>query len=110
MTNSEFFAQPQVVQALEELEQTCFELRERGVDEDAFPGPAIFLRERGIVPPDGRKLQVRHTIEHPETRGGGLAENMPNKPGCPGGTGDCWPGKCKWIKGEYVCSWICDCR
>jgi hypothetical protein len=107
MDRTEYFAQPQVAQVLQELEDACFAVRDDGEGEDAFPDAMDFLRERGVDPPGGGSIQVRHTVEESPMSREEL-ENKPNKPRCPEG-GDCFPGKCKWIGGEYVCSWVCNC-
>jgi hypothetical protein len=108
MDRAEYFARPEAAKALEELDDTCFALRERGEGEDAFPDARSFLRERGVDPPGGGAIYVRHTVEEPGTTVEALAE-MPTKPVCPGGGGDCRPTNCKMIRGQWVCSWICDC-
>jgi hypothetical protein len=107
MDITEYFAQPQVTQALQELEDACFVVRENGGGEDAFPDAMDFLRERGVDPPDGSSIQLRHTVEEKEMSREEL-ENKPERPGCPG-SGECYPRNCKWIKGDYVCSWVCNC-
>lgn len=108
MDRTEYFAHPETAKALEELEETCFALREQGAGGETFPDVVTFLRERGVDPPGARTIYVRHTVEEPGTTVETLAA-MPTKPACPGEGGDCRPTNCKMIRGQWVCSWICDC-
>lgn len=107
MDRTEYFARPQATRALGELTDACFEARERTGDESGFPDAAEFLRERGIDPPGGGKISVRHTIEEPGT----AVEDLmtPDRPICPGGHDGCRPTDCRLVKGQWVCSWTCNC-
>lgn len=108
MDRTEYFAQDHVVEALGELEEAAFAARERG--EDALPDAMAFLRERGVDPPGGGGIRVVLSVEDPGTTPKDL-ESQPSRFTCPeGSSGECIPKNCKWIKGQYVCSWICDCR
>jgi hypothetical protein len=107
MEFGEYVARSEVGKALEELDSACFASRERGEGEEAFPDARQFLVERGIEPPSGR-IHVRHTIEAQDMTAEQL-KMKPERPICPDGGGECVPRNCRLIKGEMICSWICNC-
>ena len=108
MNNAEYFAQPQVAAAIDALEEAAFAARERGEGDDAAPDAESFLSERGVDPPDEGRIHLLLRVEDADATLEQLA-NKPLRPTCPDGPGECVPRNCKWVEGEYVCSWICRC-
>ena len=107
MDRTEYFARPEARSALEELTEACFAVRENGGDESGFPDAMGFLRERGVEPPGGGTISIRHTIEQEGTEVKDLM--TPSRPVCPGGHDGCRPTNCRMVNGQWVCSWTCDC-
>jgi len=109
MKSAEYFAQPQVSEAIDALEEVAFAARERGEADDAIPDAMAFLQERGVELPDEGGVHLMLSVEEAEATPEQLL-NKPLRPICPDGSGECFPRNCKWIKGEYVCSWVCRCE
>ncbi len=107
MDRTEYLAQPAARRALEELTEACFAVRENGGGESEFPDATDFFREREVEPPGGGKISIRHTIEQQGTKVEDLM--TPSRPMCPDGRDGCRPTNCRMVKGQWICSWVCDC-
>lgn len=106
MELEDYLAKPAVAGVLNDLVDACFGVLEEGGDEDDFPDATEFLKAREIEIPGSGTLHVRYTVEEKEIQ---PTELEPSRVPCPDGSDGCRPVNCKWIKGEYVCGWLCKC-
>jgi hypothetical protein len=88
------------MRVVDELLDQCLGLLEAGDPPAHFPDPHEYLRGRDIEPPAPSTLMLRHTV--------GPIGAEPMMPVCPDGSRNCYP-RCREIKGQQVCTWICDC-
>jgi hypothetical protein len=99
--HEEFFARPAVTTALDELAQKCFEQIEGQGSPGELPSGEEFLRTAGVDGGEGGSLTIAHTVSAPEVQ--------PSAPTVPcNGESRCIP-RCKIIKGQQHCVWVCRC-
>jgi hypothetical protein len=95
-----FADEPEVASALKDLADNVLATIERDGGEAELPDPMEHLESRGVRLASARTLRLQHTAA-PEN----VQPAKPIPPGCQ----DCWPTKCKMIKGEVHCVWVCSC-
>lgn len=97
----EFLTNTEAEPVVEQLAERCLEILETGNgDTGAFPDPTEFFADKGVDLPEGGSLRLTHTITKPNMQ--------PAKPVCEDGYDGCVP-RCKIIRGEQVCVWVCHC-
>lgn len=101
-TDEEFLALPAVTKALDELAERCFAQIEADGTPGELPSGEEFLRAAGLDGKDGDKLTIAHTVSAPDVK-----PTAPTIP-CNGREERCIP-RCKIIKGQQHCTWICRC-
>jgi hypothetical protein len=95
-----YSTRPDVVAALDEYATMCLDLIQNRSVTDALPDVAEYLRGQGVEEPPEGAIHIQHTVNAVDVK--------PLKQLCPDGSDGCI-SKCKPIRGEIHCVWICRC-
>jgi hypothetical protein len=96
----DFLSSQDSADAVADLNDRLFAELETNGTLDGIDDAAALIREAGLDVPVGGTLTIMHTT--------GVEPARPIPIECPD-SGECVPTNCRWVKGQWICTWVCRC-